>query len=123
MAQFPSTVNASGIWSLTDVRNNLMGSNWPTVAINLDYLIVAGGGGGGAAGGGAGGLLSGSTTLISGTTYSFTIGGGGTGQAMPQPMEPIAPDSHLLRLAEDMVVRKTEQTLLAGLAVVVGEVH
>ena len=29
MAQFPSTSGASGIWSLTDVRNSLMGSNWP----------------------------------------------------------------------------------------------
>ena len=29
MAQFPSISSASGIWSLTDVRNSLMGSNWP----------------------------------------------------------------------------------------------
>ena len=29
MAQFPSISGASGIWSLTDVRNSLMGSNWP----------------------------------------------------------------------------------------------
>ena len=27
MAQFPSYTSASGLWSLTDVRNNLMGSN------------------------------------------------------------------------------------------------
>jgi len=31
MAQFPSTSSASGIWSLTDVRNSLMGSNWPVM--------------------------------------------------------------------------------------------
>ncbi len=51
------------------------------------YVIVAGGGSGGAnlgtgtyasAGGGAGGYLSGSQTFIAGTTYSFTVGAGGT---------------------------------------------
>ena len=46
-----------------------------------DYLIVAGGGGGGGAtrgaGGGAGGMLTGTTTLVRGTTYNFTVGSGG----------------------------------------------
>jgi len=46
------------------------------------YLIVAGGGGGGlghgGGGGGAGGLLSGTTTFSKFTTYSFTVGAGGT---------------------------------------------
>ena len=46
------------------------------------YLIVAGGAGGGAndgGGGGAGGYLSGTTTLVSGTTYSIIVGAGGAG--------------------------------------------
>jgi hypothetical protein len=49
------------------------------------YLIVAGGGGGGGGGGaGAGGLLTGNTTVNTGTTYTFTIGAGGTGSAANQ---------------------------------------
>jgi hypothetical protein len=50
--------------------------------VMMDYLIVAGGGGGGGwggAGGGAGGAVTGSTTYVSGTTYSITVGGGGDG--------------------------------------------
>jgi len=46
------------------------------------YLIVAGGGGGSgycSGGGGAGGLLSGTSTLTSGTVYSFGVGSGGAG--------------------------------------------
>ena len=51
------------------------------------YLLVAGGGGGGSdggnpsylgGGGGAGGLLTGTQTLNIGTTYSFTVGAGGS---------------------------------------------
>lgn len=56
----------------------------------VNYLIVAGGGGGGGidsnggaggAGGGAGGLLTGSTSLVSGTVHSITVGAGGAGGA------------------------------------------
>jgi hypothetical protein len=46
----------------------------------ISYLIVAGGGGGGqdiGGGGGAGGLLTSTSSLIPGTTYSFTVGAGG----------------------------------------------
>jgi len=46
------------------------------------YLVVAGGGGGGSSdggGGGAGGLLSGALPLVSGTTYTATVGAGGAG--------------------------------------------
>ena len=46
------------------------------------YLVVAGGGGGGSdmgGGGGAGGYLAGTTTLTAGTTYTVTVGAGGTG--------------------------------------------
>ena len=49
----------------------------------INYLVVAGGGGAGtgytASGGGAGGMLTGTTTLISGLSYSITVGAGGTG--------------------------------------------
>jgi len=57
---------------------------WKSFSYSVSYLIVAGGGGGGSAsggGGGAGGLLSGTTTLSSGTTYSFVVGSGGNGGA------------------------------------------
>ena len=47
------------------------------------YLIAAGGGGGAQGGGGAGGVLTGTSTLASGTVYSFTIGTGGAGSANP----------------------------------------
>ena len=48
---------------------------------SVSYLVVAGGGGGGIAGGGAGagGLLTGSSPLLSGTSYTVTVGAGGTG--------------------------------------------
>jgi hypothetical protein len=44
------------------------------------YLVVAGGGGGGAGGGGggAGGVLSGTSTLTAGTSYTITVGAGGS---------------------------------------------
>ena len=55
----------------------------------IQYALVAGGGGGGnygnggnnvgSGGGGAGGVLTGSLAVTAGTSYSFTIGGGGPG--------------------------------------------
>ena len=89
MAQFPSsTGGASGLWSLTDVRNSLMGSNWPVmVTPTIEYLVVAGGGSGGiggngvtsgGGGGGAGGMLTGTVSIAAGTSYTITIGAGGT---------------------------------------------
>ena len=61
-------------------------AGWTTVASDsliVDYLIVAGGGAGGsghAGGGGAGGYLSASSlTVYKGTSYTVTIGAGGTG--------------------------------------------
>ena len=48
------------------------------------YLVVAGGGSGGCAGGGGGGgLLTGTTSLTVGTTYTITVGTGGTGASYP----------------------------------------
>lgn len=86
MAQFPSYSIASGLWSLTDVRNNLMGSNWPGLTPpTIEYLMVAGGGSGGivtsnrGAGGGAGGLVYISAFPVSTGTYNVTVGGGGSG--------------------------------------------
>jgi len=50
---------------------------------NIEYLVIAGGGGGTAGyasgGGGAGGMISATTTILSGVTYSVTIGAGGSG--------------------------------------------
>jgi hypothetical protein len=57
-------------------------TGWQTIAstaYSVDYLIVAGGGGGSYGGGGAGGLLQGSSISVSpGTSYTVTIGAGGT---------------------------------------------
>lgn len=61
-------------------------TGWQTIAstaYSVDYLIAAGGGGGGSnnsgAGGGAGGLITGSGLSVSpGTSYTVTIGAGGT---------------------------------------------
>ena len=52
-------------------------------AISVDYLVVAGGGGGSDYGaGGAGGYLTASgSAAIPGTTYTVTVGAGGTGAA------------------------------------------
>ena len=46
MAQFPSISGASGIWSLTDVRNSLMGSNWPLMPPEGNTAAWFGGGSG-----------------------------------------------------------------------------
>jgi hypothetical protein len=47
---------------------------------NIEYLVVAGGGGGSSGGGGAGGYRTASGfTLTVGTSYTVTVGGGGSG--------------------------------------------
>jgi hypothetical protein len=53
----------------------------PTQSLTVDALLIAGGGGAGInSGGGAGGvLLASSQSLASGTAYTATVGGGGTG--------------------------------------------
>ena len=55
-------------------------------SVSTSFLVVAGGGGGaagnssvGGGGGGAGGLIASSATLNVGTTYTVTVGSGGTG--------------------------------------------
>ena len=62
------------------------GTNWLPLntgvySYSASYLVVAGGGSAGfsrGGGGGAGGLLSGTATLTSATTYTVTIGAGGS---------------------------------------------
>lgn len=59
---------------------------WTQYAISysIDYLILAGGGSGGGGyaggGGGAGGLLSGSIALLTNSSYTITVGAGGSTQ-------------------------------------------
>ena len=57
----------------------------PPLNTDIEYLLVAGGGGaaadsGGGAGGGAGGFLSSSlSSVLSGSSFTITVGGGGAG--------------------------------------------
>jgi hypothetical protein len=70
----------------TDAWNILLGAL--STSTTASYLIVAGGASGGSndtnmgtGGGGAGGLLTGTSTLVFGTTYTITVGAGGTVQS------------------------------------------
>lgn len=77
---------SGGIFSLQKIYNRQVSKTWPTTAtvlsdLSVEYLIVAGGGGGGqntGGGGGAGGFRTGAgLSLLSGTSYTVTVGGGG----------------------------------------------
>jgi hypothetical protein len=61
----------------------------------VDWLVVAGGGGGGAAyagGGGAGGFRTGTgLSVTAGTTYTVTVGAGGTGSPGAERSSMLAP--------------------------------
>jgi hypothetical protein len=64
--------NSSGTFTLTSVQNG---------SLYVEYLIVGGGGGGGmdmGGGGGGGGVITGNTILTP-TSYTITVGAGGTG--------------------------------------------
>ena len=64
--------NSSGTFTLSSLRSG---------SIEVEYLIAAGGGGGGTnmgGGGGGGGVLNG-TTILTPTSYTITVGGGGAG--------------------------------------------
>jgi hypothetical protein len=79
-------VDVDGTTYRVHVFTTIGNSNFTvTRAGTVEYLIVAGGGGGAGgrhgAGGGAGGLLTGVTSVISGTTYTVTVGQGGAGGA------------------------------------------
>jgi len=52
---FPSAEDASGIWSLRDVRKYTETGAWPDTKLEVQYVVVGGGGGGGVIGGGGGG--------------------------------------------------------------------
>jgi hypothetical protein len=70
----------------TDAENQDTTRTFNLLAVSsdllVDYLVVAGGGGGGGpnggAGGGAGGYRAGSLTITRGTTYTVTVGAGGS---------------------------------------------
>ena len=73
-----TATNAIGPTSVTSSPTATITAN----TVTASYLMVAGGAGGagnGGGGGGAGGLLTGTATLMPGTTYTATIGGGGAG--------------------------------------------
>jgi hypothetical protein len=66
--------------------------------VDVDYLVIAGGGGGaagsaGGGGGGAGGYRTGTgLSLTPGTTYSITVGAGGTGNPTPDGVSAASTD-------------------------------
>ena len=96
MPDFPSSSSASGIWTLDKHVKDKMGNNFPSmITPAIEYLVIAGGGGGGgeaSGGGGAGGYrtnVAGATSgggasaeasfaITPGTSYTVTVGSGGT---------------------------------------------
>jgi hypothetical protein len=82
----PVLANASVTYNL------LSASGAPSPAALVDFIVVAGGGGGGShedndkggGGGGAGGVVTGSAfQVVSGISYTVTIGAGGAGGSAP----------------------------------------
>ena len=71
---------ARGIFTLKQQLQGLQQRAWSGTITTpaVDYLVVAGGGSGSGAGGGAGGLLQGSVPVTAGTSYTVTVGGGGS---------------------------------------------
>ena len=76
-------VSVTGTCAATAFTGDGSGLTGITAAYSVEYVIIAGGGSGGGrncgGGGGAGGYLSGTTSLVRGAVYSFTIGAGGSG--------------------------------------------
>ena len=73
----------------TNILETTNGTLWQGVGITItypvEYLIVGGGGGGGRyGGGGAGGMLNASTNVAPGSSYTVTVGAGGTGANVGQ---------------------------------------
>ena len=63
----------------------------PSFSGTVEYLVVAGGGGGGmdmGGGGGGGGVLASTVSVTAGTSYTVTVGAGGTGAPAGGPPEP-----------------------------------
>ena len=78
---------ASGLFNLKQVNQAISQGAWSGYIAPrwVEYLVVAGGGGGAGSytfgigpGGGAGGLLTGIVTVAVGTSYTVTVGAGGT---------------------------------------------
>jgi hypothetical protein len=70
----------------TVIQSFTSSSTWtaPAGVTSVNYLVVAGGGSGGSnhgAGGGAGGMLTGTLTVVPSTSYTVTVGAGGTATA------------------------------------------
>jgi hypothetical protein len=72
---------ARGIFTLKHQLQGVIDGSWsPYIAPkSVEYLVVAGAGGGANGGGGAGGLLQGDIPVTSNTSYTVTVGAGGTG--------------------------------------------
>ena len=65
-----SVSSASGIFTLKQAQEESGSSNWPSMAVEVEYLVIAGGGGGsggsaGGGGGGAGGYRTGTGLMLS----------------------------------------------------------
>jgi len=71
----------------TTIPGTIFGNAQKTPAV--EYLVVAGGGGAGSydGGGGAGGLLTGMVPVTIGTSYTVTVGAGGTGNSTSQGVQ------------------------------------
>ncbi len=72
------TITNSGGFTIHTFTSN--GTFTPSVAMNVEVLVVAGGGGGGAdvgGGGGAGGLLTNSSFAVTASSTAVTVGAGG----------------------------------------------
>jgi hypothetical protein len=75
---------ATGIWRMEEASLYTKESKWPIAPYTIEYLVVAGGAGGGgvnnvaSGGGGGGGVLTGTAYMLSGASYSITVGGGGS---------------------------------------------
>jgi hypothetical protein len=81
---------ASGVFSIRQQAQAAGHGAWAGSQTTpyVEYLVVAGGGGAGAdgpGGGGAGGLLTGMAPVVAGTSYTVTVGGGGSGVSSGQP--------------------------------------
>ena len=79
------TDSSAGIDTFTSTGT----TSWtaPTGVTSVEYLVVAGGGGGGinrGGGGGGGGYLAGTLSVTPSTSYTVTVGDGGTGSSSDQ---------------------------------------
>lgn len=68
----PSTTYLTNTWGTPTLSSTASG-------YDVSYLVVAGGGGGSSGGGGAGGVLSGTARLLTGSSYTITVGAGSAG--------------------------------------------